>query len=222
MNLKSKRESAILWAKKIFICTISLMLLGIACGINIGAAQGADPITVFYDGLSKILKIDVGLTANILNTVLVVIVFFTNRKYIHIGTVIYTFVLGIFIQFGVYVYNLMHIPQVLIWQVIASLFGCFLAFVSLGGFISIDIGIDPWTAAAIILSKKINKSFRLVKISLDAITLILGWRMGGTVGIITWFCVIVGGPVIQKSAEILDKLFAKMLKSNCENQVKRS
>lgn len=217
MESKLKRESAVLWAKKILICTVSLMILGIACGINIGAAQGADPITVFYEGLSKILGINVGLTANILNTTLVAIVFFLNRKYIHIGTVIYTFIMGIFIQLGIVIYNLMHVPHMFWWEVGVSMVGCVLAFIGLGGFMSIDIGIDPWTAAAIILSKKINKSFRMVKISLDVITLFLGWLMGGTVGIITLFCAVVGGPVIQKSAEILDKLFTKMLKSNCEN-----
>ena len=79
---------------------------------------------------------------------------------------------------------------------------------------AIDIGIDPWTAAAVILSKKINKSFRSVKIALDGLTLFLGWAMGGKVGIITIFCVFVGGPIIQKSNEILDKLLPKMLKFN--------
>ncbi len=217
MELKLKRESAILWAKKILICTLSLMALGIACGINIRASQGADPITVFYDGLSKIIKTNVGLAVYVLNTSLVALIFFVNRKYIHIGTVIYMFILGLFVQAGIYIYDLMNIPNVFIWQIIVSLFGCMLAFIGLGGFMSIDIGIDPWTAAAIILSKKMNKSFRIVKISLDVLTLILGWLMGGTVGIITLFCAVAGGPMIQKSAEILDKLFAKMLKSNCEN-----
>ena len=79
---------------------------------------------------------------------------------------------------------------------------------------SIDIGIDPWTATAVILSKKINKSFRLVKIVLDGLTLFFGWIMGGKVGIITVFCVFAGGPIIQKSNEILDKLIPKMLKFN--------
>ena len=79
---------------------------------------------------------------------------------------------------------------------------------------SADVGIDPWTALAIIVSEKTNKSFKLVKIYLDIITLILGWIMGGTLGIITIFCALVGGPVIQKSSELLDKILAKMLKSN--------
>lgn len=79
-----------------------------------------------------------------------------------------------------------------------------------------DIGIDPWTAIVLILSEKTQKPFKLIKIILDAITLVFGWLMGGVVGLITLFCVFVGGPIIQKSAELLDKSFKKVLKSNYE------
>ena len=95
-----------------------------------------------------------------------------------------------------------------------SLVGCIFCFVGLGGFMAIDIGIDPWTAAAVIVSKKTKKSFRLIKTIFDGVTLFLGWAMGGKVGIITIFCVFAGGPIIQKSNEILDKLLPKMLKFN--------
>ena len=40
--------------------------------------------------------------------------------------------------------------------------------------------------------------------------------MGGKIGIITVLCAVIGGPLIQKSAEILDNLFNKMLKSSSE------
>lgn len=217
MNLKLKRESAILWAKKIAICAVSLILLGIGCGINVVSRQGADPITVFYDGLSNLTGMSVGMTASVLNITLVALVMFLNKKYIHIGTVIYIFVLGTFIDFGIWFYGCLGVPQDYVSRLIASLIGCFICFVGLGGFMSVDIGIDPWTALAVIVSEKTHKSFRLVKVILDVLTLVFGWAMGGTVGIITVFCALVGGPVIQKSAEILDKLIAKMLKFNCEN-----
>lgn len=209
-----KRESAILWIKKIGICTASLILLGMGCGINIVTSLGADPITVFYDGLSKMTGWSVGITASTINAVLIVTVFCIKRKYINIGTVIYLFVLGTFIDFGIWIYNFLNIPQEFFPRLVASLIGCLICFVGLGGYMSADIGIDPWTALAVIVSEKMNKSFRLVKVSLDIVTLIFGWIMGGTVGIITLFCTVAGGPIIQKSAELLDKILSKMLKSN--------
>lgn len=212
-----KRDSARIWAIKIIICAASLMLLGLGCGINVVTAQGADPITVFYEGLSKVTGLSVGLVASILNAILVTTVFFINRKYVHIGTVIYIFILGTFINCGIWIYKSFQIPEIFVWQIVFSLIGCVLCFIGLGGFMAVDIGIDPWTAAAVIINKKLNKSFRTVKIVLDALTLLFGWLMGGKVGIITVFCAFVGGPIIQKSYELLDKAFAKMIKSDCKN-----
>ena len=65
-----------------------------------------------------------------------------------------------------------------------------------------------------------KKSFRIVKIVLDALTLLFGWIMGGRIGIITVFCAFAGGPIIQKSYELLDKVFDKVIESNCKNQIK--
>lgn len=239
MELKLSRRSLILWTKKIIICTLSLILLGIGCGINLATNQGADPITVFYDGLSVVSGITAGQVATILNGSLIILVlifdfldarkkakregkkltFFDIFNHIHIGTVIYLFVLGAFIDFGVWAYGLLNVPDVMVWilnvsQIGASLIGCLFCFIGLGGFMAIDIGIDPWTAAAVILSEKAKKPFGPIKVILDALTLFFGWIMGGVVGIITVFCAFVGGPIIQKSAEILDKTFKKMLKSD--------
>ncbi len=239
MKLEINKESLVLWIKKIIMCTLSLILLGIGCGINLAANQGADPITVFYDGLSVALKITAGQVATALNATLIILVLAfdfadarkkskkNNKKikfsdifnHIHIGTIIYLMILGVFIDFGVWAYGLLNVPNIMVWifnisQIGASLIGCLFCFIGLGGFVALAIGIDPWTAAAVILSEKTKRPFAPIKVILDALTLLFGWLMGGTVGIITLFCAFVGGPIIQKSAEILDKTFKKMLKSD--------
>lgn len=244
MELNKKQKNIALWIIKIIICTLSLILLGIGCGINLATNQGADPITVFYDGLSVVTGITAGQVATVLNATLILIVLMFDSwsafkkskngtlkskseviaevfKHIHIGTVIYLAVLGAFIDFGVWAYGLLNVPDMFflnfnISQICASLVGCVFCFIGLGGFMSIAIGIDPWTAAAVILTEKTQKPFKWIKIILDALTLLFGWLMGGVVGIITLFCVFAGGPIIQKSAELLDKAFKKMLKFDCE------
>lgn len=239
MRLEISKKSLILWIEKIIICTLSLILLGIGCGINLATNQGADPITVFYDGLHNVSKITSGQVATILNGSLILLVlifdfldarkkanregqklmFFDVFNHIHVGTIIYLFVLGAFIDFGEWAYGLLGVPDVMVSifnvsQIGASLVGCLFCFIGLGGFMAVAIGIDPWTAAAVILSEKTKRPFGPIKIILDALTLLFGWLMGGVVGIITLFCAFAGGPIIQKSAEILDKTFKKMLKSD--------
>ena len=199
MKSEMGRKSIILWAKKIIVCTLSLILLGIGCGINLATNQGADPITVFYDGLSVVSGITAGQVATILNAGLILIVlifdFSDARKKANREGKKLTF------------FDIFNVSQIS-----ASLVGCLFCFIGLGGFMVVNIGIDPWTAAAVIITEKTKKSFGVVKIILDALTLFFGWLMGGVVGIITLFCAVAGGPIIQKSAEILDKTFKKMLK----------
>lgn len=215
MNLNKK--NIVLWAEKVLICTLSIFLLGLSGAINIKADLGADPITVFYDGVSNFFHTNLGMTINLINFTLTVVVFFIKRKYIHIGTLIYVVFLGVFVNMGVYLYDLCCIPNTWIARFLVSIFGCILAFIGIGMYISIDIGIDPWSAASLIICQKTGKSFRLIRFLQDAITLIIGIIMGGTSGVITLVCVIVGGPAIQKVTEFVDKTIKLMIKSNCEN-----
>lgn len=202
--------------KKVIIGTFGIFLLGLSGAINIRTALGADPITVFYEGLSKFLNLNLGMTINILNTSLTALIFLIDRKYIHIGTLMYVLTLGSFVNFGVWAYDMLPIPNIFIVRLLVSLFGCFIAFIGLGMYISVDTGIDPWSAISVIINKKSGKSFRMVRTIQDALTLLLGYLMGGRVGIITVFCVCAGGVIIQKTIQIVDKILRNMLKSSCE------
>lgn len=201
-------------ALRIVVCTISIMFLGISIAFNTMADLGTDPISVFFIGMSKFTGLELGLSTNIVNFTLAVAVLIMDRKYINIGTLIYAFVLGISITLGMQIYNIIGFPDEIQWKILSAVIGCMLAFVGLASFISINIGIDPWTATAIIISKRIGKPFGHVKIVLDVTTMLLGKLLGGPIGVITLFTAVAGGPIIQKISEALDKVFLKVLKSN--------
>lgn len=205
------KKDFITWIKKITICAISIFTLGISIAINTRAMLGNDPISVFYDGLGISLGINMGVASNIINCVLAVIVFIIDRRYIHIGTLIYAIGLGLSITFGFQLYDFLGIPNLLTFRILSSIFGYLMAFISLSAFMAIDIGIDPWTAIAVIISNKIKKSFGRVKAFIDTSALIVGFFLKGTVGIMTLIAAFLGGPLIQKISEFLDKLFARVI-----------
>lgn len=215
--LKLKKEDIILLVKKILICTLGIALLGISGAINIKTRLGADPITVFYEGLSNFLHTNIGMTINVLNAILTLMVFFIKKRYVHLGTLVYVISLGTFVNFGIWAYDLLNIPDIYLVRLIVSVLGCFLAFIGLGIYISIDVGIDPWSAISVIISNKTGKKFAIVRFIQDALTLLFGYLMGGKVGVITLFCVLAGGPLIQKSIEVVDKLVKDMVKSRYED-----
>ncbi len=142
-KLNINRNNINLWLKKIVLCIFSLFCLGIASAFTMKAELGADPITVFYEGLSETLRINVGLMVNIINITLMLCVFFVNKKYISIGTLLYVVILGRFVNIGVFMYDLMNISGDFLPRFIVSIIGCFIAFIGLGVYMTIDIGIDP-------------------------------------------------------------------------------
>ena len=64
-------------------------------------------------------------------------------------------------------------------------------------FITVDIGVDPMTGVVLILADKLKKEYRIVKIGYDLTLLVLGFFLGGKIGVVTLvtgFCI---GPCIQ-------------------------
>lgn len=142
------------YVKKIVICTISIIFLGIAVSFNTNAMLGSDPVAIFYNGVGISTGIGMGLAANIINCILAVLVLILNKKYINIGTAIYAIVLGLSITLGFNIQVLLTIPNDLVFRFLTSLTAYAISFICLGAFMSVDIGIDPWTALAVIVSKK--------------------------------------------------------------------
>ena len=95
------------------------------------AELGADPITVFYEGLSETLNINVGLMVNVINITLMLCIFFVNKKYISVGTLLYVVILGRFVNIGVWMYDLMNISGDFVPRFIVSIIGCFASLFSI-------------------------------------------------------------------------------------------
>jgi uncharacterized membrane protein YczE len=214
MNWKINKAQTGVLIKKIIICTISVILLGVGVGIDVASLLGTDPIGVFFNGVSNTFHINMGFAANFINLALVIVIFFIDKKYISYGTLIHALIYGICINFGINIYTFLNIPNNFGAQLIMSSIGTIIGFVGLAGFIKIDIGIDVWSALTIILSEKIKKTFWFTKVAVDLTMLLIGYLLKGQVGIMTVIASVIGGPVIQMFANTFDKLFHKMLKSN--------
>lgn len=207
----SLSKEATIYVKKVIICMIDIVLMGFAVALNTKAVLGNDPITVFYQGVGLKTGLGIGLATNIISAVLIVVVFLADKHYINIGTLIYAVVLGPSMTLGMSLYSLLNLPGTLTCRIISALIGYTLWAVSVGAFVAIDIGLDPWMASAIIIGKKINKPFGLVKACIDVSMLAIGYLMGGTVGVMTFVSAVLGGPAVQKVSEFLDNMFSKML-----------
>lgn len=97
--MKSKKEQM----ARILLALAGIVLVGIGISFNAASALGNDPIGIVYDGIRNAAGLSsqqLGMASNITNIILLVIVFFTGRRYVNIGTLIYLAPYGLVVSLG--------------------------------------------------------------------------------------------------------------------------
>lgn len=200
---------------RIVIALVGVAFVGFGLAFNSAAMLGNDAVAVLYDGVRNLCGLPperLGIVTNLVNYMLVIIVFILGRKYINIGTLIYTLPMGNFVDVGFKIHELLNIPSTLNWRILTSFCGCSMLFLGIGIFIAIDVGMDPCTGVVMIVRDKMNSEYKRSKVICDVCTLILGLVLGGKVGVVTVIAALIAGPTIQKISEVFDKRVFKCMK----------
>jgi uncharacterized membrane protein YczE len=212
---KSKDKSYKNFAIRIVIALVGVAFVGFGLAFNSVAMLGNDAVAVLYDGVRHLCGLPsekLGIVTNLVNYTLMVIVFILGRKYINIGTFIYTLPMGNFVDIGFKIHEIFAIPSTLNWRIFTSVCGCSMLFLGIGIFIAIDVGMDPCTGVVMIVRDKINHEYKISKVICDVCTLALGFTFGGKVGVVTVIAALIAGPTIQKISETFDKTVLKRIK----------
>lgn len=192
--------------KRTTVAALGCFVVGLGVAFNQRAKLGNDPVGVFFDGMRTLFHLNndqLGTVTFAVNLTLICLLLFIGRKYVSIGTVIYFVFYGLSIQFGGRMYDLF-IPGQILWiQIVMSVIGCLSIYLGVALFIVADIGLDPMTALASVLSDRLKWPFGRAKILFDATMLAVGFLMGGKVGVITVITAITSGPVIQKLVSVI-------------------
>lgn len=191
---------------KVVFALFGILLVGIGIGFNASALLGNDPIAILYDGIRNIAGLgyeSLGLITNLVNLSVLALLLFIGRRYLNIGTVIYMLPLGTFVNFGNYLYGQMFTDPSVIVRLFMGIIGSLLIYTGVGIFITMDIGLDPFTALVMVINDRLGWEFRKTKICFDILLVVVGTLLGGTLGIITIITALSAGPCIQFVASIL-------------------
>ncbi len=188
-------------AKSVLIALIGVLLVGVGVAFNNCAGLGNDPVGIVYDGIRNVTGMgaeQLGLASNIVNLSLALLVFFTGRKYISVGTLVYFLPYGFFVELGILLYQFLA-PETggLAVQIAFSVVGCLLLYLGVAVYITMDIGVDPFTGIVLVIRDAVKKEYRIVKIIFDITMIILGTVLGGKLGAVTIITALTAGPVIQ-------------------------
>ena len=200
-------------AKSVLIALIGVLLVGVGVAFNNCAGLGNDPVGIVYDGIRNVTGMgaeQLGLASNIVNLSLALLVFFTGRKYISVGTLVYFLPYGFFVELGILLYQFLA-PETggLAVQTAFSVVGCLLLYLGVAVYITMDIGVDPFTGIVLVIRDAVKKEYRIVKIIFDITMIILGTVLGGKLGAVTIITALTAGPVIQFFSGKLHRLLIR-------------
>lgn len=198
--------------KSILAAAFGVLLVGVGVAFNNCAGFGNDPVGIVYDGIRSISGMNqaqLGMASNVVNIVLLVFLFFVGRRYVSVGTFVYLLPYGFCVDLGNFLYGL-HGASEDVWvRVVFSVLGCVLLSLGVAIYITVDIGVDPFTGVVLVLRDVLKKEYRYVKIGFDLTMVILGTLLGGRLGVVTVVTALAVGPVIQFFTKILKKYFCQ-------------
>lgn len=177
---------------------VGITLTGCVVGVWNFLPLGADPFTVFVNGFATTFHSSYGVWFYIITGLLLVFVFFANKKYIGVGTVFNLLCIG-GIADGVN--NLLHS-----WVSAELPLGAALAVMALNLvvlcfasslYITSNLGVSAYDAMALMLADRHWFSFRVARVITDGLCVVIGILLGADIGTATILTAFFMGPLIQ-------------------------
>ena len=179
---------------------VGLVLYGISASLLVLAGLGLDPWDVFHQGLSRTFGLAIGTWAIIVG-VAVLLLWIPLRQRPGIGTVSNVILVGLTMNV---VLGHVHAPHALAARIACLLCGVFLNGVATGAYIGAGLGPGPRDGLMTGLAAR-GRSIRVVRTGLEVTVLVIGWLLGGTVGVGTVVYALSIGPL----AHVFIPLFAR-------------
>jgi uncharacterized membrane protein YczE len=171
---------------------LGLLLYGVSEAMMLAPGVGVDPWDVFHTGLAKISGIPVG-TVMIAIGVLVLLLWIPFRQRPGIGTVANVVVIGLVLDLLLSVVPAPH-GLWLRWTLFLS--GVVLNAVATGMYIGAGLGAGPRDGLTTAIAAR-GHSIRLVRTGVELSVLLIGWLLGGNVGLGTVVYAVGIGPLVH-------------------------
>ena len=194
----------------ILLAALGAVLCGLGCGFINFASYGMDSIGLFYDGIRNILKLSpsqIGTASYVVCIILSIFLWFADRKYVSIGSVIYILMYGAFANIGTIIWEKIIPDSNMYIRIVVALLGLLVLYIGLGIYIAIDIGVDAFTGVMLWICDVTKKDMKIVKVLFDIGLTLIGLFLGGTIGVVTVLSILVGGVSIDFFTKKIRKIY---------------
>ena len=209
------------WIIRAIILMIGLAIAHLGVTLFLLSDMGADPFNVFVQGLYHRISVFTssgvlthGRTHMAISLFIIIVLLLVDRSYIKIGTVLCMVCGGPIIDFFTWILGLVLSENTAIAiRILMLILGCVILAYGMTIVIKSDAGTGPNDLVAVVISDKTNKKFSIIRLLVDGVFAIVGFMLGGTLGIGTIVCVLLVGPVagffLPKNERIIEGFVKK-------------
>ena len=186
--------------RRIIQLLVGLVLYGAGCALTVEAGLGVDPWTVFAQGLSARTGIGIGWITNIVGF-FVLLLWIPLRQKPGVGTIANILLVGTSMQIVLGV-----VPTVtgFVAQFATLLGGILLVALASGLYIGARFGPGPRDGLMTGLNARLGWPIWLCRAVVELSVLLVGWLLGGTVGIGTVLFAVLIGPLVHVALPVFD------------------
>ena len=196
-----KNRDALL-LRRIVMAAAGILLTGISIGFFKRALFGVDPFQCYVNGLANVIPIRYGTLYALVNLVQLIVVFFLDRHYIGISTLMNLFLLGYIVEFSETALANLFGDAALGLRILFLLIGVVVTCIAAALYYSADLGVSTYDAIPLHIAERKPKlfghvlPFKAVRIIADLICTAIGVALGARAGIGTVVTALFMGPLI--------------------------
>ena len=173
--------------------------LGIVIMIN--ADIGYAPWEVFHVGLANATGLSIGVASIIAGIIIVLIVTILGEK-LGLGTIASMVLTGVFIDI-IFLLDFIPMAKNLIIGIIMMIMGLFILAIGSYFYIKSAFGVGPRDNLMVVLARRTKFPVGVCRSTIELLVMVIGWVLGGMVGIGTIISVIAIGFCIQITFRLL-------------------
>lgn len=181
------------FARRWLVFFTGLVLFGLGIAVMVRSEMGLGPWEVFHQGISRRTGLEIG-TVGIFVGMLVLLGWLPLRQRLGIGTVLNILLIGLVTNAAL---GLLPTPHLLLARLLWMAAGIVTIGVGSGMYLSARFGAGPRDGLMMGLHQRTGLSIRLMRTALEVTVLVIGWLMGGTVGLGTLAFAFGIGPIVQ-------------------------
>ena len=180
--------------KRLIRVILGSAIMGLGISFTIWASVGSDPMTVFWMGTAKQLSISIGMANLLVCAIILLFVFFIDRKQIHVGSLLNPLVIALVTDI---LTNIQLSLDSYLLRCLLCIIGLIILAFGIALYALADYGKGAYEALVFCICDKFSIRVGVVRTTCDISFAILGFLLGGVASMGTILAIIFMGSGIQ-------------------------